>query len=154
MPKNPPENMTRVTSNVFYDDLGSALEFLAKSFGFETRMTVPGPEGRVVHAEMQIQDGVIMMSPAADNESWASPQSQGGRVTQSLYVYVDDVDGHCSRARAAGAEIVSEPKDMFWGDRTYVATDPEGHRWTFAERTKDVDPADMQASLDHPVDRA
>ena len=147
MPANPPENMTRVTPNVFYDDVASALEFLAKTFGFETRMALPGPEGKILHAEMQIQDGVIMMSPAADNESWASPKSQGGRVTQSLYVYVDDVDAHCARARSAGAEIVSEPEDMFWGDRTYVATDPEGHRWTFAQRTKDVDPSDMQASL-------
>ena len=145
MPMNPPDNMTRVTPNVFYDDLGSALEFIGKTFRFETRMAMPGPGGKIIHAEMQIQDGVIMMSPAADNESWASPRSQGGRVTQSLYVYVDDLDGHCSKARSAGAEIVAEPEDMFWGDRTYVATDPEGHRWTFAERTKDVDPSDMQA---------
>ena len=143
MPMNPPENMTRVTPNIFYDDVESALEFLSKTFGFETRMSIPGSDDQIIHAEMQIQDGVIMMSPAADNESWASPQSQSGRVTQSLFVYVDDVDEHCSKARSTGAEIVSELEDMFWGDRTYVATDLEGHRWTFAQRTKDVDLTDM-----------
>ena len=144
MPANPPVNMPRITPNVFYDDLAAALEFLSKAFGFETRMSMPGPDGSIMHAEMEIHDGVVMMSPTGDNESWTNPKSQDGRVTQSLYIYVDDVDGHCAKARSGGANIVSELEDMFWGDRTYVATDPEGHRWTFAERTRDVDPADMQ----------
>ena len=143
MPANPPENMPRITSNIFYDDLAAALEFLGKAFGFHTRMSLPGTDGSIMHAEMEIHDGVIMMSPTAENESWTSPKSQGGRVTQSLYVYVDDVDGHCAKARSGGATIVAELEDMFWGDRTYVASDPEGHRWTFAERTRDVDPANM-----------
>ena len=129
MPKNPPENMPRVTPNLFYDDLAGALEFLGKAFGFETRMAMPGPDGGIMHAEMQVQDGVIMMSPTGDSASWTSPKAQGGRVTQSLYIYVDDVDAHCAKASASGATIVSELEDMFWGDRTYVATDPEGHRW-------------------------
>ena len=146
MPQNPPENMPRVTPNLFYDDMAAALEFLGKAFGFETRMSMPGPDGKIMHAEMEIQDGVVMMSPTGDNESWTNPRSQSGLVTQSLYIYVDDVDRHCAQARAGGATIVSELEDMFWGDRTYVATDPEGHRWTFAQRTRDVDPADMQPS--------
>jgi uncharacterized glyoxalase superfamily protein PhnB len=144
MPANPPVNMPRITPNLFYADLAGALEFLGKAFGFETHMSMPGPGGSIMHAEMELQDGVVMMSPTGDNESWTNPKSQGGQATQSLYIYVDDVDGHCAKARSAGADIVSELEDMFWGDRTYVATDPEGHRWTFAERTRDVDPADMQ----------
>lgn len=144
MPKDPPNNMPRVTPNLFYDDLGAALDFLCKTFGFETRMSMPGPDGSLVHAELQVADGVIMVSPASDADHWSSPRSAGGRVTQSLYIYVDGVDAHCSRARAGGAEIVSEPEEMFWGDRTYVATDPEGHRWTFAEQTRVVDPEDMK----------
>lgn len=57
-----------------------------------------------------------------------------GRSTQSLYVYVDDVDAHCARARAAGAEILEEPSDQPYGDRRHGARDPEGHRWYFACR--------------------
>ena len=76
MPANPPVNMPRITPNVFYDDLAAALEFLSKAFGFETRMSIPGPDGSIVHAEMQVQDGVVMMSPAGDSASWASPKSQ------------------------------------------------------------------------------
>jgi PhnB protein len=144
MPANPPDNMPRITPNVFYDDLAAALEWLDKAFGFETRMSMPGPDGGIMHAEMQVADSVIMMSPASDNVHWKSPQSLSGSVTLGLYIYVDDVDEHEARARSAGAEIVSDLEDMFWGDRTYVAADPEGHRWTFAQHTRDVAPSDIQ----------
>ena len=144
MPRNPPENMARITSNVFYDDLPAALDWLAKTFGFETRMSMPAPDGGIMHAEMQVLDSAIMMSPTSAGEQWKSPQSLGGSVTQGLYVFVDDVDAHCKRARAAGAKVASDPEDMFWGDRTYVAEDPEGHRWTFAQHVRDVSPEDMK----------
>ncbi len=144
MPANPPDNMPRITPNVFYDDPASALEWLSKAFGFETRMSMPGPDGGVIHAEMQVQDGVIMMSPTGTTEQWKSPKSLSGSVTQSLYVYVDDIDAHHAKASSAGARIVAELEDMFWGDRTYVAEDPEGHRWTFAQHTRDVSPEDMK----------
>ena len=137
MPANPPENMPRVTPNVFYDDLGAALDWLGKAFGFEKRMSIPGSDGGLIHAEMQFADGVIMMSPTSDQETWTSPRSIDGAVTIGLYVYVDDVDAHCEKARSAGAKIVAELEDMFWGDRTYVAEDLERHRWTFAEHKRD-----------------
>lgn len=144
MPANPPENMPRITPNVFYADLGAALDWLSKAFGFETRMSMPGPGGSIVHAEMQVADSAFMMSPTSATPEWESPKGLGGRVTTTLYVYVDDVDAHHAAARSAGAEIVSEPETMFWGDRTYVATDLEGHRWTFAQRVNDVSPEDMK----------
>lgn len=68
-----------------------------------------------------------------------SPSSGGGMVTASLNIYVDDVDAHFEQAKAAGAEIASEPADQFYGDRTYTAVDPEGHRWSFSQHVKDVD---------------
>jgi uncharacterized glyoxalase superfamily protein PhnB len=136
--------MPRVTPHVFYDDPAAALEWLEKAFGFEVRMSMPGPEGTIVHAEMQVSEGVVMMSPTSAGEQWKSPQSLGGSVTQGLYVFVDDVDAHCKRARSAGAKVAADPEDMFWGDRTYVAEDPEGHRWTFAQHVRDVAPEDMK----------
>ncbi len=144
MPANPPENMARITPNVFYNDPASALEWLTKAFGFETRMSMPGPDGAIMHAEMRVEDSAIMMSPTSALEQWKSPQSLAGSVTQALYVYVDDVDAHCARARAAGAKISSKLEDMFWGDRTYVVEDLEGHRWTFAQHTREVAPEDMK----------
>jgi uncharacterized glyoxalase superfamily protein PhnB len=144
MPANPPENMPRIAPNIFYDDPAGALEWLAKSFGFATRLSMPGPDGGIMHAEMQVEDSVIMLSPTSAAEPWRSPQSLDGSVTQSLYIYVDDVDAHFARARSAGAEILAEPEDMFWGDRTYVAEDPEGHRWTFAQHVREIAPEDMK----------
>jgi len=144
MPANPPENMPRVTANVFYDDLAAALEWLSKAFAFETRMSMPGPDGGLVHAEMRVADSAIMMSPTATNELWKSPRPLGGSLTQGLYIYVDDVDAHHVRARSAGATIAAEPEEMFWGDRTYIAEDPAGHRWTFATHVREGSPEDMK----------
>ncbi len=146
MPTNPPEDMPRITANVFYDDVGAALDWLAKSFGFETRMSIPDPDGGIMHAEMQLAEGVVMLSPTSMTPEWKSPLSLAGSVTQSLYVYVDDVDGHCERARRAGAQIISELEDQFWGDRSYMAEDLEGHRWVFAERVRDVSPEEMASN--------
>jgi uncharacterized glyoxalase superfamily protein PhnB len=96
-----------------------------------------------MHAEMDVEDSVIMMSPTSGSDVWKSPKSLGGSVTLGLYVYVGDVDSHCARARSAGATVVSDLEDMFWGDRTYVVEDLEGHRWTFAQHVRDVAPDQM-----------
>ncbi|MBW2421214.1 MAG: VOC family protein [Deltaproteobacteria bacterium] len=140
----PPNGMPRIAPNVFYDDPAAALDWLAKSFGFQLRMSMPGPDGKVMHAEMDVEDSVIMLSPTTDKEQWRSPKSLDGCVTQSLYIYIDDVDAHYGIARAAGAKILAEPEEMFWGDRTYMAEDPEGHRWTFAQQVRVVSPEDMK----------
>ena len=68
--QNPPYHMPRITPNIFYDDPASALEWLAKAFGFETRMSMPGPDGAIIHAEMQVADSVVMMSPTSATDQW------------------------------------------------------------------------------------
>jgi uncharacterized glyoxalase superfamily protein PhnB len=67
-------------------------------------------------------------------------------VTQLVHAYVDDVDAHCARARAAGAKIEREPADQEYGDRNYGAIDPEGHRWFFAQKLRDVAPEEWGAT--------
>jgi len=75
----------------------------------------------------------------------ASPLALGGKNTQRIHVRIErDIDGHCARARAAGAKIEMEPADQFYGDRTYMAVDPEGHHWTFWQQVKQVSNADME----------
>jgi uncharacterized glyoxalase superfamily protein PhnB len=74
-----------------------------------------------------------------------SPERVGGVNTQRVHVRIQkDIDAHCARARAAGAKITMEPADQFYGDRTYMAVDPEGHHWTFFQAVKDVSLADME----------
>jgi PhnB protein len=133
--------MPRITPYLLYEDVAGALAWLGKAFGFRERMRMPGPDGKVMHAEMELADGVVMMGcPGAE---YRNPKKLGG-ATQLIYIYVDDVDQHYKRARDAGAKILAEVKDQFYGDRTYGAEDPEGHHWTFATHTRDVAPEDMK----------
>ena len=141
MPANPPENMPRITPYLLYEDVAGALDWLARTFGFSERMRLPGPDGVINHAEMELADGVIMLGhPGSD---YRSPKRLG-HVTQHLYVYVDDVDKHFEHARGKGATILAEPEDQFYGDRRYGVEDIEGHHWYFAQHVRDVAPEDMK----------
>ena len=141
MPKNPPENMPRITPYLYYKDVGGALSWLAQAFGFQERMRMPGPGGDIMHAEMECADGVIMLG--CPNADYRNPKGLG-QVTQGLYVFVDDVDKHFQHAKVSGATILAEPEDQFYGDRRYTAEDPEGHQWFFAQHVRDVAPEDMK----------
>jgi PhnB protein len=141
MVDNPPEGFPRVTPYLLYNDVDAALDFMVKAFGFEERVRMPGPDGKAMHAEAGIGAGVVMMgNPGSD---YRNPTALGG-ATQLVYVYVDDVDAHCETARAAGATILREPADQFYGDRTYGAEDAEGHHWSFSQHVRDVAPEDMR----------
>ena len=141
MPANPPENMPRITAYLLYEDVDSALDWLAKTFGFQERMRLAGPDGKTNHAEMELADGVIMIG--CPGPEYQNPK-RIGHVTQQLYVYVDDVDKHFEHAKEAGATIFEEPQDQFYGDRRYGAEDLEGHHWSFAQHVRDVAPEDLK----------
>ena len=143
MPRNPPEGMPRVIPYLFYNDVAGAVQWLEDKFGFKKRFEMPGPDGSIMHADMTMDDGVIMMGRASEEAESKSP-SELAAVHQSLYVYVADVDAHFEHANKAGAQIVLEPEDMFWGDRMYAVKDLEGHHWSFAQHIKDVAPEDMK----------
>jgi len=101
-------------------------------------MLISDKAGRLSHAEMRYGDGYIMLG-AEWAEFVASPASVGGKNTQAIHVHLaDGIDAHCERARAAGAVILKEPADEFYGDRTYRARDPEGHVWTFGQTVRHV----------------
>jgi uncharacterized glyoxalase superfamily protein PhnB len=140
MPAKPHVDTPRIAPYLLYEDVDAALEWLAKSFGFNQRLRIPGPDGRTTHAEMSLADGVVMMGhPGPDYENPA----RHGHVCQLVYVYVDDVDAHFERAKAVGATILSEPEDKPYGDRIYSAEDLEGQRWFFAQHVRDVAPEDL-----------
>ena len=125
-------------SAVFYRDPRAALDWLEKAFGFERSMVITDKDGRLAHSEMKFGDGYLMVG-----SEWAdfvaSPASVGGKNTQLVHVQLQDgIDAHCERARAAGAAILMEQADQFYGDRTYRALDLEGHVWTFAQTVSNV----------------
>lgn len=123
--------------SVYYQDPKAALAWLERAFGFETRMLIEGPDGdESIHSEMSFGNGIVFVG-GEWNETTKSPKSLGGHLTQQIDVKLEqDVDGHCARARAAGAVILQEPADEFYGDRTYRAQDPEGHVWKFAQTVR------------------
>jgi len=124
--------------SVIYQNNRAALEWLRDAFGFEVSHLLIDSQGNIAHAEMSHGDGLVMIG----NEwvEWAkSPASIGGKNTQRLHVRLESgIDEHCAHARKAGAKIVMEPQDQFYGDRTYVAQDHEGHHWTFAQTVRVV----------------
>ena len=128
MAKNAAEGKPSIFPALRYRNGSAAVEWLGRVLGFEKHLVVPGPEGNVAHAEMKLGPGVIMLGsgkhgPGADNP-WDT-------VKQGVYVYVEDVDAHYARARAAGAEIVRPLQDTDYGSREYSVRDLEGHLWSF-----------------------
>jgi uncharacterized glyoxalase superfamily protein PhnB len=132
-----------MSASVAYEQAAKAIDFLCRAFGFEVRLKVDGEGGKVEHCELELPDhGLITTGDVDRGRSWRkSPNQVGGANTIQLCFYVDDVDAHCEQARAAGANIVQEPKttdygEGYWADRSYEAMDPEGHRWYFMQRVR------------------
>ena len=123
---------------VFYREPLGALDWLEQAFGFTRTMVITDDRGKLAHAEMRFGDSYLMVgSEWADFT--ASPASVNGKNTQSIHVHLQEgLDAHCERARAAGAVIIREPEDQFYGDRAYTARDPEGHVWTFGQTVRKV----------------
>ena len=146
--KPTPAGWPRISSSVFYDDAGAAIDWLCAAFGFEVRLRIEGEGGRIEHSELTFgDDGLVMVSSSGGGSHrgasmpLVSPRQLGGRSTQTLCLFVDDVDAHCEHARAAGASIADEPTtndygEDYWADRSYRAIDPEGHHWWFMQRMR------------------
>jgi uncharacterized glyoxalase superfamily protein PhnB len=146
--KKPPAGWPRISSALFYDDAGAAIDWLCRVFGFELRLKVEGEGGRIEHSELTFGEGLIMVGSAGGKSERStplpcrSPQALGGANTQALCVFVDDVDAHCARARGEGAKVVEEPTthdygEEYWSDRSYRAEDLEGHQWWFMQRMRE-----------------
>lgn len=130
--------------SVHYQDPFAALDWLEKAFGFERTMVITDSEGHLGHSEMRFGQGYVMISPTW-NDSTRSPLDVEGKNTQTVHVQLTDgIDAHCARARAAGAIIVREPEDQFYGDRVYSAKDPEGHVWSFGQTVRQVSREEAQ----------
>jgi uncharacterized glyoxalase superfamily protein PhnB len=133
-----------------YEDATSALEFLTRAFGFRERFRMDDDSGRVAHAEVEMGDkGVVMLGEPG--EGYKNPKNLGAKATASIYVYVDDVDEHYARAKEAGATILQEPQDKFYGDRNYGVADPEGHEWYFGTHVRDVSEEEMESAMAAPT---
>jgi uncharacterized glyoxalase superfamily protein PhnB len=134
MSKNPrPPRTPWLVPYLVVKDADKALDFYERAFGFARVNVVKGEDGKTTHAEMAHQEAMVMFAPEGIRGSTGKcPASLGVQSPVALYVYCDDVDALCARARQAGATVAHEPADMFWGDRMCMLTDPDGHTWNFA----------------------
>lgn len=127
----PVQVLSDITPSLSYDDAPAAIEWLCRVFGFTKRLVIPGPDGIVIHSELSLGTGVIMVNTARPDSGRLSPANLAG-VNQAICVQVDDPDAHYARSSAAGAEILQELEDAEHGSRGYGVKDLEGHHWFFA----------------------
>jgi PhnB protein len=123
-----PPQYGSITPALVIRGAADAIEFYRKAFGAKELMRMPGPGGKVMHAEIKIGDSILMLSDESPEMGARSPQALGGTAA-SVMLYVKDCDAVFRQAIDAGARSVQEPQDMFWGDRYSKLVDPFGHEW-------------------------
>jgi len=141
--KPPPKGWPRISSSPNYEHAAAAIDWLVKAFGFAVDLKIEGEGGRIEHAQLTLGGGLVMLGDLKPErgQTWRKSPGQAGGNTQSMMVFVDDVDAHCAHARQAGATISTEPAttdygEGYWVDRTYEAIDLEGHHWYFVQRLR------------------
>ena len=147
MPVKPiPDGYHTATPYLIVKGAAEALEFYKRAFGAEERMRCPMPDGRMGHAEIQIGDSVVMLADEFPEFEAKGPASLGGTPV-GIRLFVTDSDAVYKRAVAAGAKVLRPIQDQFYGDRSGTVTDPFGHQWTIATRTRDVPLEEIERAM-------
>jgi PhnB protein len=138
-----PDGYPQVSAYLCVDGADEAIEFYGNVFDAKERVRMAGPDGKVVHAELQLGDSVIMLADENPEMGLRGPKPVGGTpVTMS--VYVEDVDSVYDRAIQLGATAVGPLENQFYGDRSGQFDDPFGHRWNVSTHIEDVSPEEME----------
>lgn len=133
-----PAGYHNVTPSIIVDGAANVIDFVKHTFNAEELMRAKTPDGRVAHAEIKIGDSIIMVADP-------TPEFKAGQ--SQLYVYIEDIDATYQRALKAGATIVKEPTNQFYGDRSASVKDPAGNTWSIATHVEDVPPEEMQRRM-------
>ena len=136
-----PQGYNTVTPSITSNDAARAIEFYKKALGATERMSMKGPEGKIMHAELQIGNSIVMLSDEVMN--MRSAKALGGSPV-SFYLYVEDCDEAFKRAISAGGKEIYPVHDEFWGDRVGGVEDPFGYKWSLATHTKDLSPSEIE----------
>jgi predicted enzyme related to lactoylglutathione lyase len=131
-------------AHLAHEDVDEAVKWLSKTFGFTEHYRYGEPGGPASGAQMFLGDAWMMVNRA--REEWKSPAQLGG-ATQSLTVFLEDVDKHYQRAKAAGAKLLEELHETEYGELQYAAEDLAGHHWLFSRHARDANPEEWGATL-------
>ncbi|HEX3570031.1 MAG TPA: VOC family protein [Acidobacteriaceae bacterium] len=143
-----PKDYNSITPYLVVKGAAQAIDFYKNVFGATEVMRMPGPDGKIGHAELQIGNSRIML--ADENPSMGAGHTSAATVgggPVSLYVYLPNVDQVIQRATAEGAKVLKPVEDQFYGDRTGFIQDPYGHLWGVATHIEDVSPKDMEERM-------
>jgi uncharacterized glyoxalase superfamily protein PhnB len=143
-----PKGYQTVTSHLVLDDCAGAILFYKKAFGARELTRMPGPDGKIAHAEIQVGTSRIMLNdemPAMGFPGVYKSPRAAGLSTAALFLYVTDADKWYDRAVKAGCSVRMPIADMFWGDRYGQVIDPYGHTWAIATHKEDLTPKQMAA---------
>jgi uncharacterized glyoxalase superfamily protein PhnB len=141
-----PEGMHTVTPHLIVGGAAEAIEFYKKAFGAVEVSRIPGPSGKLMHAQIRIGDSAIMLMDEMPDWGALGPKALKGSPV-SVHLYVDDADAFFARAVKAGARVTMPIDDQFWGDRYGGLEDPFGHRWSVATHKREVTREEMNAAM-------
>ena len=141
-----PDGYPRVIPYLSVEGASDAIDFYTRVLGAKERMRMPGPQGKVGHAELEIGDSVVMLAESFPEMGGRTPKDLGGTPV-TVMVYVEDVDDVFQRAIQAGATEERKVEDQFYGDRAGQFIDPFGHKWFVATHVEDVPPEEMQKRM-------
>ena len=141
--KSIPDEYRGATPYLCVKGAATAIDFYKNAFGAREVMRIAMDEGKIGHAELRVGDAPFMLADEFPEMNFRSPQSIGGTPVNAL-IYVDDVDALVKRAESAGAKVLRQPEDQFYGDRMATLEDPYGHSWSFATHIEDVSPDEMR----------
>ncbi len=142
-----PDTYHRVTPYLYLRGAARAIDFYKKVFDATVKgPPMTGPDGKIGHAEIMIGDSTVMLADENPQMGAASPQTVGGAPV-GFVVYVADCDAVTKKAAEAGATVVREPADQFYGDRAATIMDPFGYRWDLHSHIEDVSPEEMERRM-------
>ncbi|MCV7065021.1 VOC family protein [Mycolicibacterium farcinogenes] len=138
-----------VLPHLVVDDAAAAIDFYVKAFGATELGRVPGPDGKLIHAALNINGSTVMLNddfPEYSGGKSMTPKALGGTPV-TIHLTVTDVETKFARAVEAGAEVVAELEDQFWGDRYGIVRDPFGHQWSLGQPVREVSPEEIEKAM-------
>jgi uncharacterized glyoxalase superfamily protein PhnB len=141
-----PKGFSSVTPHLVIKDCANAIDFYKKALGAQEIYQSRMPDGKIMHAMIQIGNSIIMLADEFPAMGAVGPNTLGGTST-TLHIYTDDADKLFNQAVSVGATPVMPIADMFWGDRYGQIKDPYGHSWAIATHIRDVSPEEMEKAM-------
>lgn len=138
-----PDGYHTITPALTVRDAAQAIEFYKTAFNAQQLERLDGPDGKVMHAGLQIGNSRFILGEENLQMGCSSPLTLNG-TPNALYLYVEQVDAAFKQAVNAGAKVEMPVAEMFWGDRTGQLSDPFGHRWWLATHTQDLTPEQIK----------